>query len=121
MKKIFIFLLLINLLTPVFASFPVKEKNTLNTKTIQLTKNNHSQLLGNLSLIFGGLAAMSLTLGAAGLLFLCLPAIVLGIMSLNTKGRIQGMFGLILGLAELLLIIFLLVIFSSVFGWRAWG
>ena len=121
MKKIFIFLLLINLLTPAFASFPVKEKNTLNTKTIQLTKNNDSQLLGNLSLICGGLAAMSLIVGAAGLLFLCLPAIVLGIMSLNTKGRIQGIFGLILGLAELLLIIFLLVIFSSVFGWRAWG
>ena len=121
MKKIFIFLLLINLLTPAFASFPVKEKNTLNTKTIQLTKNNDSQLLGNLSLICGVLAAISLTGGAAGLLFLCLPAIVLGIMSLNTKGRIQGIFGLILGLAELLLIIFLLVIFSSVFGWRAWG
>ena len=121
MKKIFIFLLLINLLTAAFPSFPVKEKNTLNTKTIQLTKNNDRQLLGSLSLIFGGLAAMSLTLGAAGLLFLCLPAIVLGIMSLNTKVRIQGICGLILGLAELLLIIFLLVIFSSVFGWRAWG
>jgi|TARA_B110000238_G_scaffold122621_1_gene132737 hypothetical protein len=56
-----------------------------------------------------------------GLLFLCLPAIVLGIMSLNTKGRIQGIFGLILGLAEILLIIFFLVIFSSVLGWGIWG
>ena len=121
MKKIFIFLLLINLLTPAFASFPVEEKNTLNKKTIQLTKNNDSQLLGNLSLICGGLAAISLTGGAAGLLFLCLPAIVLGIMSLNTKGRIQGIFGLILGLAEILLIIFFLVIFSSVLGWGIWG
>jgi|TARA_B110000238_G_scaffold122621_1_gene132736 hypothetical protein len=54
MKKIFILLLLINFLTPTFASFPIEEKNTLNKKTIQLTKNNDSQLLGNLSLIFGG-------------------------------------------------------------------
>ena len=53
MKKIFILLLLINFLTPTFASFPI-EKNKLNKKTIQLTKNNDSQLLGNLSLIFGG-------------------------------------------------------------------
>ena len=120
MKKIFILLLLINFLTPTFASFPI-EKNKLNKKTIQLTKNNDRQLLGNLSLICGGLAAISLTGGAAGLLFLCLPAIVLGIMSLNTKGRIQGIFGLILGLAELLLIIFFLVIFSSVLGWGGWS
>ena len=121
MKKIFIFLLLINFITPIFASFPVDEKNTQNKKKVQLIENNDSQLLGNLSLICGGLAAISLTGAASALLFLCLPAIVLGIMSLNTKGRIQGIFGLILGLAELLLIILFLVIFSSVLGWGVWG
>tara|TARA_B100000963_G_C22477638_1_gene603137 strand:- start:119 stop:238 length:120 start_codon:yes stop_codon:yes gene_type:complete len=38
-------------------------------------------------------------------------------MSLNTKGRIQGLIGLIIGLVEILLLVFSLVIIFSTLGW----
>jgi hypothetical protein len=46
-----------------------------------------------------------------------LPAVVLGAMSLKTKGRIQGLIGLIIGLVEILFIVIALVLLFSIIGW----
>ncbi len=114
MKKIFFTILFTGFFNFLFASFPISEINPISEMAI----NSESSLFGNLSLIFSIIAAVTITIGLPPIfMFLCLPAVVLGAMSLNTKGRIQGLIGLIIGLVEILLLVFSLVIIFSTLGW----
>ena len=114
MKKIFFTILFTGFFNFLFASFPISEINPIS----EMALNSESSLFGNLSLIFSIISAVSI---ASGLPFifalLCLPAVVLGAMSLKTKGRIQGLIGLIIGLVEILFIVLALVLLFSIIGW----
>tara|TARA_Y100000385_G_scaffold206655_1_gene214219 strand:+ start:666 stop:1028 length:363 start_codon:yes stop_codon:yes gene_type:complete len=119
MKKIYLSTLLAVFVNTAFASFPINENKLDKSKSIELLDSSESSLIGNLSLacaVLSMLTIMGLSLPPIFIL-LSLPAVVLGAMSLSTKGRIQGLIGMIIGLAEILLIILALVIFSSIAGW----
>jgi hypothetical protein len=114
MKKIFFTILFTGFFNFLFASFPISEINPIS----EMAMNSESSLFGNLSLIFSIISAVSLATGLPIIFsFLCLPAVILGAMSLNTKGRIQGLIGLIIGLIEILFLVVALVIVISIIGW----
>ena len=112
----FFFLFVSNL----FASFPISEINSEIIVANEDTSKRGSALFGNLSLILSILALLPwLEIGFFGwpLLFLSVPALVLGIMSLNTKGRLKGIIGSVIGFLHIVYWILVLLLFSSLFGW----
>ena len=112
----FFFLFVSNL----FASFPISEINSEIIVANEDTSKSGSALFGNLSLILSILALLPwLEIGFFGwpLLFLSVPALVLGIMSLNTKGRLKGIIGSVIGFLHIVYWILVLLLFSSLFGW----
>ena len=114
MKKIFFTILFTGFFNFLFASFPISEINPIS----EMAMNSESSLFGNLSLICSIISAVSIAIGLPFIFYLlCLPAVVFGAMSLNTKGRIQGLIGLIIGLTEILFLVVALVIVISIIGW----
>ena len=114
MKKIIFTILFTGVFNFLFASFPISEINPIS----EMALNSESSLFGNLSLIFSIISAVSLASGLPVIFsFLCLPAVILGAMSLNTKGRIQGLIGLTIGLAEILFLALAFVTLFSILGW----
>ena len=117
LKEIIFSILFIGTINTTFASFPVTEKHQEYIVISEEPKLNDSSLYGNLSLIFSILpllAAMELIAGF--FIFFCIPAVILGAMSLGTKGRIQGFVGMIIGLLEIAFIALVLAFFGATLG-----
>ena len=120
LRNIFLPLLFFGIINTTFASFPVTEKNDETYITNSTTETDNSSLYGNLSLILSLISLLPwLEIGFLGwpLLFLSIPALVLGIVSLNTKGRLKGIIGSVIGFLHILYWILVLLLFSSLFGW----
>ena len=118
LKKIFFSILFIGTINTTFASFPVTKKYQENVIISEEPKLNDSFLYGNLSLIFSILPLLAIMeIGIPGFfIFFCIPAVVLGVMSLETKGRIQGFVGMIIGLLEIAFIALVLAFFGATLG-----
>ena len=120
LKKIFFSIFFISIINTTFASFPVTEKNDETYITNSTTETNNSSIYGNLSLILSLISLLPwLEIGFLGwpLLFLSVPAVVLGIISLNTKSRLKGIIGSVIGFLHIVYWILVLLLFSSLFGW----
>ena len=120
LRNIFLPLLFFGIINTTFASFPVTKKNDETFITKATTETNNSSLYGNLSLILSLIALLPwLEIGFLGwpLLFLSIPALILGRMSFNTKARLQGLIGSIIGFLHIVYWILVLLLFSSLFGW----
>ena len=120
LRNIFLPLLFFGLINTTFASFPVTEKNDETYVTNATTETKNSSLYGNLSLILSLISLLPwLEIRFLGwpLLFLSLPALVLGIMSLNTKGKLKGLIGSVISFLHIFFWILVLLLFSSLFGW----
>ena len=118
LKKIFFSILFIGTINTTFASFPVTKKYQENVIISEEPKLNDSFLYGNLSLIFSILPLLAIMeIGIPGFfIFFCIPAVVLGVMSLETKGRIQGLIGMIIGILEIVFITLLLSLLGATLG-----
>lgn len=120
LRNIFLPLLFFCIINTTFASFPVTEKNDETYINNLTTETDNSSLYGNLSLILSIISLLPwLEIGFLGwpLLFLSIPALVLGIVSLNTKGRLKGIIGSVIGFLHIFYWILVLLLFSSLFGW----
>ena len=102
-----------------FASFPVSEINTEIIVANEDISESGSVLLGNLSLILSVLALLPwLDIGFGwAFLLLSIPAIILGFISFDTKGRIQGLIGFFISFAHIVLWLLIILLFGSLFGW----
>ena len=83
------------------------------------TSESGSALLGNLSLILSVLALLPwLDIGFGWVfLLLSIPATILGFISFDTKGRIQGLIGFFISFAHIVLWLLIFLLFGSLFGW----
>ena len=120
LKKIFFSILFIGITNITFASFPIGEKYQENVIIFEESKLNDSSIYGNLSLILSLTALLPwLEIGIFGwpLLFLSIPALIFGIMSFNTKARLQGLMGSVIGFLHIIYWTLVLLLFSSLFGW----
>tara|TARA_B100001057_G_scaffold62799_1_gene56303 strand:- start:182 stop:565 length:384 start_codon:yes stop_codon:yes gene_type:complete len=102
-----------------FASFPVSEINTEIIVANEDISESGSVLLGNLSLILSVLALLPwLDIGFGwAFLLLSIPAVILGFISFDTKGRIQGLIGFFISFAHIVLWLLIILLFGSLFGW----
>jgi len=120
LKKIFFSILFFGITNTTFASFPITEKHQENITISEEPKLSDSSIFGNLSLILSLTALLPwLEIGIFGwpLLFLSIPAVILGTMSFNTKARLQGLIGSVIGFLHIVYWILVLLLFSSLFGW----
>ena len=120
LKKIFFSILFIGITNITFASFPIVEKYQENVIVFEESKLKDSSIYGNLSLILSLTALLPwLEIGIFGwpLLFLSIPALIFGIMSFNTKARLQGLMGSVIGFLHIIYWTLVLLLFSSLFGW----
>ena len=103
LKKIIFSILFIGTINTTFASFPIAEKYQENVTISEEPNFKDSSLYGNLSLIFSILPLLAvMEIGIPGsFIFFCIPAVVFGLMSLETKGRIQGLIGMYLSLIHI--------------------
>ena len=117
-KKFFTFFLFL-LVSNSFASFPVSEINPEIIVSNEDTSESRSALLGNLSLILSVLALLPwLDIGFGWVfLLLSIPATILGFISFDTKGRIQGLIGFFISFAHIVLWLLIILLFGSLFGW----
>ena len=117
-KKFFTFFLFL-LVSNSFASFPVSEINPENIVSNEDTSESGNALLGNLSLILSVLALLPwLDIGFGWtFLLLSIPATILGFISFDTKGRIQGLIGFFISFAHIVLWLLIILLFGSLFGW----
>ena len=117
-KKFFTFFLFL-LVSNSFASFPVSEINPEIIVSNDDTSKSGSALLGNLSLILSLLALLPwLDIGFGwAFLLLSIPATILGFISFDTKGRIQGLIGFFISFAHIVLWLLIILLFGSLFGW----
>tara|TARA_B100001057_G_scaffold327_1_gene308 strand:- start:937 stop:1128 length:192 start_codon:yes stop_codon:yes gene_type:complete len=51
------------------------------------------------------------------LLFLSVPAVVLGVMSIETKARLKGIIGSVIGFLHIVCWVLIFLLFSSLFGY----
>ena len=118
-KKTFFTFFLFLLVSNSFASFPVSEINPEITVSNEDTSESGSALLGNLSLILSVLALLPwLDIGFGWVfLLLSIPATILGFISFDTKGRIQGLIGFFISFAHIVLWLLIILLFGSLFGW----
>ena len=118
-KKTFFTFLLFLLVSNSFASFPVSEINPEIIVTNEDSSESGSALLGNLSLILSVLALLPwLDIGFGwAFLLLSIPATILGFISFDTKGRIQGLIGFFISFAHIVLWLLIILLFGSLFGW----
>ena len=118
-KKTFFTFFLFLLVSNSFASFPVSEINTEIIVSNEDTSESGSALLGNLSLILSVLALLPwLDIGFGWVfLLLSIPATILGFISFDTKGRIQGLIGFFISFAHIVLWLLIILLFGSLFGW----
>ena len=118
-KKSFFTFFFFLLVSNSFASFPVSEINTEIIVANEDTSESGSALLGNLSLILSVLALLPwLDIGFGWVfLLLSIPATILGFISFDTKGRIQGLIGFFISFAHIVLWLLLILLFGSLFGW----
>ena len=118
-KKTFFTFFLFLLVSNSFASFPVSEINPEIIVSNEETSESGSALLGNLSLILSVLALLPwLDIGFGWVfLLLSIPATILGFISFDTKGRIQGLIGLFISFAHIVLWLLIILLFGSLFGW----
>ena len=118
-KKTFFTFFLFLLVSNSFASFPVSEINTEIIVANEDTSESGSALLGNLSLILSVLALLPwLDIGFGWVfLLLSIPATILGFISFDTKGRIQGLIGFFISFAHIVLWLLIILLFGSLFGW----
>ena len=118
-KKTFFTFFLFLLVSNSFASFPVSEINPEIIVSNDDTSKSGSALLGNLSLILSLLALLPwLDIGFGwAFLLLSIPATILGFMSFDTKGRIQGLIGFFISFAHIVLWLLIILLFGSLFGW----
>ena len=118
-KKTFFTFFLFLLVSNSFASFPVSEINTEIIVANEDTSESGSALLGNLSLILSVLALLPwLDIGFGWVfLLLSIPASILGFISFDTKGRIQGLIGFFISFAHIVLWLLIILLFGSLFGW----
>ena len=118
-KKTFFTFFLFLLVSNSFASFPVSEINTEIIVSNGDTSESGSALLGNLSLILSVLALLPwLDIGFGWVfLLLSIPATILGFISFDTKGRIQGLIGFFISFAHIVLWLLIILLFGSLFGW----
>ena len=102
-----------------FASFPVSEINPEVIVSNEDTSEGGSALFGNLSLILSVLALLPwLDIGFGWVfLLLSIPATILGFISFDTKGRIQGLIGFFISFAHIVLWLLIILLFGSLFGW----
>ena len=112
----FFFFLLVN---NSFASFPVSEINPEVIVSNEDTSEGGSALFGNLSLILSVLALLPwLDIGFGWVfLLLSIPATILGFISFDTKGRIQGLIGFFISFAHIVLWLLIILLFGSLFSW----
>jgi len=118
LKKIIFSILFIGTINTTFASFPIAEKYQENIAISEETISNDSSLYGNLSLIFSILPLLAIMeIGIPGsFIFFCIPAVVFGLMSLETKGRIQGLIGMYIGFLEIIFIALVLLLLGPALG-----
>ena len=118
-KKTFFTFFLFLLVSNSFASFPVSEINPEIIVSNDDTSKSGSALLGNLSLILSLLALLPwLDIGFGwAFLLLSIPATILGFLSFDTKGRIQGLIGFFISFAHIVLWLLIILLFGSLFGW----
>ena len=118
-KKLFFTFFLFLLVSNSFASFPVSEINTEIIVSNEDNSESGSALLGNLSLILSVLALLPwLDIGFGWVfLLLSIPATILGFISFDTKGRIQGLIGFFISFAHIVLWLLIILLFGSLFGW----
>ena len=118
-KKTFFTFFLFLLVSNSFASFPVSEINPEIIVSNEDTSESGSALLGNLSLILSVLALLPwLDIGFGWVfLLLSIPATILGFISFDTKGRIQGLIGFFISFANIVLWLLIILLFGSLFGW----
>lgn len=118
-KKSFFTFFFFLLVSNSFASFPVSEINTEIIVTNEDTSESGSALLGILSLIISVLALLPwLDIGFGWVfLLLSIPATILGFISFDTKGRIQGLIGFFISFAHIVLWLLIILLFGSLFGW----
>ena len=118
LKKIIFSILFIGTINTTFASFPITEKYKENIAISEETISNDSSLYGNLSLIFSILPLLAIMeIGIPGsFIFFCIPAVVFGLMSLETKGRIQGLIGMYIGFLEIIFIALVLLLLGPALG-----
>ena len=118
LKKIIFSILFIGTINTTFASFPIAEKYQENIAISEETISNDSSLWGNLSLIFSILPLLAIMeIGIPGsFIFFCIPAVVFGLMSLETKGRIQGLIGMYIGFLEIIFIALVLLLLGPALG-----
>ena len=118
-KKTFFIFFLSLLVSNSFASFPVSEINPEIIVSNEDTSESGSALLGNLSLILSVLALLPwLDIGFGWVfLLLSIPATILGFISFDTKGRIQGLIGFFISFAHIVLWLLIILLFGSLFGW----
>ncbi len=118
-KKTFFTFFLFLLVSNSFASFPVSEINPEIIVSNEDTSESGSALLGNLSLILSVLALLPwLDIGFGWVfLLLSIPATILGFISFDTKGRIQGLIGFFISFAHIVLWLLIILLFGSLFGW----
>ena len=118
-KKSFFTFFFFLLVSNSFASFPVSEINPEIIVANEDASESGSALLGNLSLILSVLALLPwLDIGFGwAFLLLSIPATILGFLSFDTKGRIQGLIGLFISFAHIVLWLLIILLFGSLFGW----
>ena len=118
-KKTFFTFFLFLLVSNSFASFPVSEINPEIIVSNEDISESGSALLGNLSLILSVLALLPwLDIGFGWVfLLLSIPATILGFISFDTKGRIQGLIGFFISFAHIVLWLLIILLFGSLFGW----
>ena len=119
-NKIFFSILFISTVNTAFASFPVYEVEREFVCVNEDFSKSDSSLYGNLSLILSLLALLPwLDIGFFGwpLLFLSVPAVVLGVMSIQTKARLKGIIGSVIGFLHIVYWGLIFLLFSSLFGY----
>ena len=118
-KKTFFTFSFFLLVSNSFASFPVSEIIPEIIVSNEYTSESGSALLGNLSLILSVLALLPwLDIGFGwAFLLLSIPATILGFISFDTKGRIQGLIGFFISFAHIILWLLIFLLFGSLFGW----
>jgi len=118
-KKSFFTFFFFLLFSNSFASFPVSEINPEIIVTNEDISESGSSLLGNLSLTLSVLALLPwLDIGFGwAFLLLSIPATILGFISFDTKGRIQGLIGFFISFAHIVLWLLIILLFGSLFGW----
>ena len=118
-KKSFFTFYFFLLVSNSFASFPVSEINPEIIVSNEDTSESGSALLGDLSLILSVLALLPWFDIGFGWVFLLLsiPATILGFMSFDTKGRVQGLIGFFISFAHIVLWLLIILLFGSLFGW----